>query len=267
MKQYLYVDAGYLDKALKSISEEYFEETPLLVEPERLTTNFDKVFYYDCFPHMHKEETKEAYEARTKPKEEFFDQFRRTNSVLLRTGEIRGRGRNARQKGVDVNIAVEMLTAAHNRTVERMTLLAGDLDFYPLLEALVRQGIYVTVWCEEKSVSEDLLRAADAVWTLNHKSAFQVAPNSLRGKFEHLSIKNCNTDYLKSRYKTIETIAKGHIQGHQLRLYRSEEGFVMARHHNNNQMSVSKNISRSYLIKTLREHWGDFELTETDQAQ
>jgi len=40
-------------------------------------------------------------------------------------------------------------------------LLSGDLDFKPLVDALVNLGTRVTVWAERSSVSEDLLRSAD----------------------------------------------------------------------------------------------------------
>jgi hypothetical protein len=54
-----------------------------------------------------------------------------------------------------------MLTHAFNRNMTRAVLIAGDLDFRPIIEALVRLGVFVEVWYEKKSASKDLYHAAD----------------------------------------------------------------------------------------------------------
>jgi hypothetical protein len=40
--------------------------------------------------------------------------------------------------------------------------IAGDEDFKPLIDALVREGMFVGLWYERRSASEDLVAAADA---------------------------------------------------------------------------------------------------------
>jgi hypothetical protein len=66
-----------------------------------------------------------------------------------------------RQKEVDVALAVDMLTHAFNHNMGWAHLIAGDLDFRPLVQALVRLGIYVTVWSRHTSASSGLRWAAD----------------------------------------------------------------------------------------------------------
>jgi uncharacterized LabA/DUF88 family protein len=41
------------------------------------------------------------------------------------------------------------------------TLLTGDLDFKPLIDALVQEGMFVTLWYPHGSTSKELIAAAD----------------------------------------------------------------------------------------------------------
>ncbi len=66
-----------------------------------------------------------------------------------------------RQKQVDVQIAVDMLTHSYRGNMHRAAFVAGDLDFKPLVEAVVRDGMFIEIWFEKSSASTDLLDAAD----------------------------------------------------------------------------------------------------------
>ena len=48
-----------------------------------------------------------------------------------------------------------------NGTMSKAVLLSGDLDFRPVVEALVRQGVFVEIWYHRDSIAEDLPGAAD----------------------------------------------------------------------------------------------------------
>ena len=76
-------------------------------------------------------------------------------------GEAVRSGGEIVQKGVDILIAVHMLTHSFRGVIDRAILFAGDRDFAPLVSALVQQGIYVPVGYHPKSVSAELLDAAD----------------------------------------------------------------------------------------------------------
>jgi uncharacterized LabA/DUF88 family protein len=77
------------------------------------------------------------------------------------------RGRRRRQKGVDGLVAVDMLVGAFNGLFQVAILVAGDGDFVPIVEAVRRRGVMVVVAAEERSLSEDLRRAADRIWTID----------------------------------------------------------------------------------------------------
>jgi hypothetical protein len=65
------------------------------------------------------------------------------------------------QKKVDVMIAVDMMIHTIRRNMSSATLLAGDADFTPLLNALSNEGMFVTLLHPPRA-SKDLLAAADA---------------------------------------------------------------------------------------------------------
>jgi uncharacterized LabA/DUF88 family protein len=89
-----------------------------------------------------------GYTVVTKPTKEFFD----------------ASGRRKVKGSMSIEIAVNaMEIAAH---IDRMVLFSGDGDFRPLLEAVQRRGVHVTVVSNLTSqppmVADDLRRQADA---------------------------------------------------------------------------------------------------------
>ena len=77
----------------------------------------------------------------------------------LRFGDVRGKP--ARQKGVDVLLAVDMLSAALRQLIDVAILISGDADFVPLVNEVRRQGVTVVVAGVTATTSEELRRAAD----------------------------------------------------------------------------------------------------------
>jgi len=58
-------------------------------------------------------------------------------------------------------LATDMLTHGYDGNMEKAILLAGDLDFRPIIEALVRRGVLTEIWFEPKSAAKELPGAAD----------------------------------------------------------------------------------------------------------
>ena len=76
-------------------------------------------------------------------------------------GALRGLRKKPRQKGVDVQVAVDMLVGAFERAFDIAVLLAGDADFVPVVEEVKRHSVMVVVAAEQASLAEDLRRVAD----------------------------------------------------------------------------------------------------------
>jgi uncharacterized LabA/DUF88 family protein len=160
-REYLFIDGAYFHATLQAFSKKYFDNRKISLNPWALTSEFQKCFYYDCDPTKRTDESETEFEARKSETEAFERRLSSQPGVHIYKGAIRGMGKRNRQKGVDVAIAVDMLTHSYRKNIQRATLLAGDLDFLPLVEALVLDGLYVTLWYCRERTSKELIEAVD----------------------------------------------------------------------------------------------------------
>ena len=165
---YLFIDGGYLTEVLKRFSKQYFDlDEPLPIVYSRLGAGAMKVFYYNAPPPRGRsngaDEPEADWERKLAVYEKFIDQLTEQQGWRVFHGIARRdrKGQSASQKEVDVQLAVDLLTHSTRSNMETATLLAGDLDFRPLLEAVAREGMYVTLWYEPASTNKLLRAAAD----------------------------------------------------------------------------------------------------------
>ncbi|WP_182912011.1 NYN domain-containing protein [Sphingomonas cavernae] len=160
-RQYLFIDGGALRSAVKQLSKDVTgDENELTVLYPQFASGADKVFYYDAISAQEHNEPRDAYERRVTDEHEKFDKIRALDRFHVALGEVKGKSRNRRQKQVDVRLAVDMLTHSFRRNMQSAVLFAGDDDFIPLVEALVRDGMTITIW-HPPQATEALLGAAD----------------------------------------------------------------------------------------------------------
>ena len=168
MTSYLFIDAGCLRKVVRSISDRYVGKNAVLeVDWAALMDGgafCDKAFYYDAVPSRARDEANEDWLARIEPRMADLRTIRAVDGYHVPIGDLRGK--IERQKKVDVMIAVDMLIHTVRRNMDRCVLVAGDVDFQPLLAALAREGMRVGVW-HPPEASEDFLGAADFRMPLN----------------------------------------------------------------------------------------------------
>lgn len=161
--RYLFVDGGYLRKVIEQMTEESFGAgVSIQIDYVQLGHGFRKCFYYDCVGPRRKDESETAYAARVVSQRSEFSRIRMLDGWHVTEGVMVGEGARARQKQVDIQIAVDMLSHAHRRNMDELDFVAGDQDFKPLIEALVRDGMYVRLIYDPKHASEALVEAADA---------------------------------------------------------------------------------------------------------
>ncbi len=63
-------------------------------------------------------------------------------------------------------------------------LIAGDLDFAPLVDALVRLGTYVKVICELRSAAKNLCSAADSTQYTNVHTLYNWSTPRFRKQYQ-----------------------------------------------------------------------------------
>ena len=164
---YLFVDGGYLRKIAEKFGSEVYGGSELSFNYQALGNGFTKCFYYDCLPAPREGEDSVASDERLSRQREQLMEIRALHGWHVVEGVIVGSGSRARQKQVDVQIAVDLLTHSYRKNMHQAAFIAGDQDFKPLVEAVVREGIFIEIWFEKSSASRDLLDAADGRWHLD----------------------------------------------------------------------------------------------------
>lgn len=162
--RYLFIDGGCLDSLLETMSNGLFGGTKLEINYHRLAAGFQKVFYYDCLPAKKHGENETDYQNRIQTKVDLFNDLRSVDRfhVYEGTARYRDKRRGQEQKQVDIMIAVDMLTHSFRRNMTEATLLTGDLDFKPLIDALVQDGMYVSLWYPKGKTNYELVDSADS---------------------------------------------------------------------------------------------------------
>ena len=76
-----------------------------------------------------------------------------------------------------------MLTHGFNRTMKSAVLFSVDLDFRPIVEALVRHGVFVPeVWYRRTSIAAELPGAADFGHEMRFRQVYSLSTESFQRK-------------------------------------------------------------------------------------
>jgi len=179
----VFIDGGYLREDLKKRygkeKDEFTIESfgsllghkllPSVSRSERIRT-----YYYDAIIEestiekvKDREERKELREKREKQKA-FFRPFYDLPFCDVRLGRlVYSKKEGLRQKGVDIKMAIDMLTKAYDGHYEFAILVAGDGDFADLVEAVKDAGRRVIGAYYKDNVSPELQKSFDYRIILN----------------------------------------------------------------------------------------------------
>lgn len=161
---YLFIDGRYLDLAYADLIGRFLGlDGDLDVKTVVSHVSPQRTYYYNAVDdEQHQGEDEATYTARVDATIARFDNINALPATHVRYGSITGKSiKRKRQKQVDVQLAVDALLHAFNRNVGIVTLIAGDLDFKPLIEALNTLGVNTRVWYERRSASVELYKTAD----------------------------------------------------------------------------------------------------------
>ncbi len=181
--KYLFIDGGYLNKVVESISKRFFDEHSINLDFEKLSSGFSKTFYYDCPPAQTKSETDDAFEERNRKFKSNIQTIKNTRGHHVFLGSTVGNPGRTRQKQIDVKISVDMLLHTIRNNMHEATLIAGDLDFKPLVDALIIEGMFIDIWCAKGQTSQDLTYSADSRKFLNIATLHDSLPPEIQLKY------------------------------------------------------------------------------------
>jgi uncharacterized LabA/DUF88 family protein len=161
MSTYAFLDGNYIRRASDELMKQMFD-VPADLDFAKMSGLGDRVYYYDCLDDLKRaSESDQDFKLRLDRQTDEFNVIQSLPKFHVRYGSLTGENRKRRQKKVDVQLAVDALEHAFRRNMTHAILMAGDLDFAPLVDCLVRVGTRVTVMYERTSATSDLYRAAD----------------------------------------------------------------------------------------------------------
>lgn len=178
---YLFVDGNCLTVTLKNVADRYFGGASIPVDFAALKAGHKKVYYYDAVPVRGYTEDADTWEKRTAAKRDELSHIARQPGYHVRAGDARARkGRGVEQKMVDVQLAVDMMALGGQGIFGRAVLLTGDLDFKPLVEALVAMGVDLTLQYPMGETNGDLIEAADSAQPLHVSQVTALSTDAFR---------------------------------------------------------------------------------------
>lgn len=143
-----------------------------------------RFFYYDCLHDIKKaNETDQRFKTRVEQQNGFFKRIQSLDGFHVRLGSLAGTGKKVRQKKVDVLLAVEMLDNSFRKNMAAAVLLAGDSDFIPVTEAVMRHGTWVEVCYDPTGASEELYSTADKAVPLTFNDLWSWGTDEFRTKY------------------------------------------------------------------------------------
>lgn len=117
--------------------------------------NLRRVYYYNI--------RQEAFEDRSNAtdQDKFLSSLYDTPHLEVKLGIWKQRGSTMVEKGVDVMLAVDLVTRAYKDNYDTAIIVSGDADFYPALQAAKDVGKQVEVAAFETNISAEAARVAD----------------------------------------------------------------------------------------------------------
>ena len=160
----MFIDGAYLRNEVK---EKFghdnikFHSLPNFLAPRSASGTFDleliRVYYYDAIVDF-KENSKKHIEQET-----YFNNLRKIGGYEVKLGRLIKTGNGKyRQKGVDVLLAVDMISKAHLNHYDIALLLAGDDDYLDMVKSIkdfTGKRIYGAYF--ERNASQRLVESFD----------------------------------------------------------------------------------------------------------
>lgn len=201
-----------------------------LVEPDldfgniREALNVRRLFYYDCIEELPRpEETDQMFNERTASQRKLLSRVNEAALCHIRLGTLKQhqRRRGVSQKEVDVKIAVDMLTHAAGRSMDKAVLVTGDLDFRPVVESLVELGVIVQLAYDPRVTAAELQDAADLRLPLDIDHWHSFCTSKFRT--EHPLPTHWHGD--KGKFGTVwRQVKQGSFRDHPVRVWETQEG-------------------------------------------
>lgn len=166
MTKYLFIDGGFIEKMPQKTASFFdMDLSSSQFDYRIMCAGFQRTFYYDALPIRQAGETDDDFEEKFEARLKLFERINRTPYVHTREGvtTARSKMRALQQKGVDILLAIDVFKQASLGNMSEAHIMATDLDFFPLFEALRDTRVSVHLHCYTPETSDDLMALADVV--------------------------------------------------------------------------------------------------------
>jgi uncharacterized LabA/DUF88 family protein len=228
---YLFIDGAYVQKNYADGVTWWFGDEAE-IDIASLTSLFpaEKTFYYDCRVIQKDNESEVGYQARKEKQDAYFNRIRELDNLHIKLGTlVKKIGKRAvdkeraEQKGVDVLLAVDVLTHAARQNIDKVILISGNRDFKPLVESLVGMGLSVQLVSDPKTTAPEFAWVADSYRKLTFNDYYLWTSESLREKYPRADSSRHQPDI-----KGASLIKSRSLNGNEVNLYQSQRGHFIA---------------------------------------
>lgn len=156
----VFIDGGYLD-ALRNYGFEGKLDYSKLVDHAVGTDNtLLRAYYFTALPYQSSQPTDEERNRYAK-KDKFLSKIRRLPRFEVRLGKVQFVNGEYKQKKVDILLAIELVSLAWKKSIDRAVIIAGDSDFIPAINQAKDAGVVVSLYYVKGACNDDLLDAVD----------------------------------------------------------------------------------------------------------
>ncbi len=178
------------------------------IDYNKIGAQFERIIYYDSLPVKKKNQNNDEFKKEFDEKQDFLNQIRLQPKYHVRDGYTRMRPRatgGIEQKGVDTWLAIEVMQFAFKNTIDIAEIITGDLDLYPLFEALVQTNTTGVLHYQKGNTSQELIMSADVAHPITTKTLIQWSKNQFHQEYipdQHKKIIDLSVKPFTDTYQT-----------------------------------------------------------------
>ena len=185
MTTYMFIDGSFLQALIKDTIKTFGLDEDQQFEYERFASMGSRAFYYHSYPEKKPNQTSEEFEEERKIVDATFGRISASQRLHLRTGMSRyqRRLRGREQKGIDILLALDVYRHATRGNIDDAILVTSDIDFLPVLEALLETKVRSTLWYDPRKTNTLLINAADFRNPINQSDIVNYLGEKVSRKF------------------------------------------------------------------------------------
>lgn len=189
---YAFVDGNYLNARFGHQMDTFYGVVPPInFDAIRQFLGAERLFYYDAIDYTQDDKEKDSdYHARIGTRESLHAYINSRTGWHVREGHVRRakQQKKREQKGVDILLSVDAMKHAARGNMNTAVLLAGDLDFEPLVQSLLRLGVPTRLIYSPTNVSDLLKAAADDRHKMTLQQFYAWSPYSFRTNYREVRL-------------------------------------------------------------------------------